>query len=192
MELVDRELIAVIGWAKQIPSFPDLPLNDQMHLLQTTWCEVMIFTFCARSMEINPRAKGLMFAKDLTVTSPIASQAGFGDLFSRACRLIEMLLQLRITKEEYVLVKCLILLNGGCALENHSNRDGLRDLLIRGLCQTSLNGNERVAHLLLLLPHVRQLDGVARKYWFNIKDEGLVVVPKLFLEMLESAQRLSW
>ena len=39
-DLYDRELVSTIGWAKQVPGFTDLTLNDQMKLLQTTWTEV--------------------------------------------------------------------------------------------------------------------------------------------------------
>lgn len=39
--LYDRELVGVIGWAKQIPGFTDLPLNDQMKLLQVSWTEIL-------------------------------------------------------------------------------------------------------------------------------------------------------
>ena len=39
-DLYDRELVSTIGWAKQVPGFTDLTLNDQMKLLQNTWTEV--------------------------------------------------------------------------------------------------------------------------------------------------------
>lgn len=53
-DLVDKELVAIIGWAKQIPGFSDLILNDQMRLLQSTWAEILslsiafrlVFVFC--------------------------------------------------------------------------------------------------------------------------------------------------
>ena len=41
-DLYDRELVSTIGWAKQVPGFTDLTLNDQMKLLQNTWTEVSI------------------------------------------------------------------------------------------------------------------------------------------------------
>lgn len=40
-DLYDKELVSVIGWAKQIPGFIDLPLNDQMKLLQVSWAEIL-------------------------------------------------------------------------------------------------------------------------------------------------------
>ena len=47
-DLYDRELVSTIGWAKQVPGFTDLTLNDQMRLLQTTWTEV-----CTLVLNIN-------------------------------------------------------------------------------------------------------------------------------------------
>ncbi|VVC37639.1 Zinc finger, nuclear hormone receptor-type,Nuclear hormone receptor, ligand-binding [Cinara cedri] len=50
-ELYDRELVSTIGWAKQIPGFTDLSLNDQMRLLQSTWAELLTLTMAYRSLE---------------------------------------------------------------------------------------------------------------------------------------------
>ena len=47
-DLVDRELVATIIWAKQIPGFSDLALNDQMKLLQNTWAEILSFSLAYR------------------------------------------------------------------------------------------------------------------------------------------------
>lgn len=47
-DLVDRELVATISWAKQIPGFTDLILNDQMRLLQTTWGEILSLSLAFR------------------------------------------------------------------------------------------------------------------------------------------------
>lgn len=49
-DLFDRELVSLIGWAKQIPGFSEtLTLNDQMRLLQSTWAEVMALSIGYRS-----------------------------------------------------------------------------------------------------------------------------------------------
>lgn len=47
-DLVDRELVSTIIWAKQIPGFSDLTLNDQMKLLQNTWAEILSFSLAYR------------------------------------------------------------------------------------------------------------------------------------------------
>lgn len=47
-DLVDRELVNTIVWAKQIPGFSDLILNDQMRLLQNSWAEVLSLSLAYR------------------------------------------------------------------------------------------------------------------------------------------------
>lgn len=47
-DLIDRELVATIGWAKQIPGFSNLILNDQTRLLQTTWAEILSLSLAFR------------------------------------------------------------------------------------------------------------------------------------------------
>lgn len=49
-DLFDRELVSLIGWAKQIPGFTEtITLNDQMRLLQSTWAEVIALSIGYRS-----------------------------------------------------------------------------------------------------------------------------------------------
>ncbi|XP_055336286.1 steroid hormone receptor ERR1-like [Paramacrobiotus metropolitanus] len=192
LDAVDRELVAVISWAKLVPGFLELPLNDQMHLLQTTWCEIVIFSFAARSMESSsPNCKSLTFATNLMLTSNMATEACFEDVYTKTIQLVEYFNEYRLTREEYVLMKCLVLLNGGCPLENPNNRNLLREMVMQTLCQY-VNNISRIGSLLMLLPHLRQLDGMTRRFWLILKEAGKVTVPKLLLEMLESAQKTHW
>ena len=47
-ELIDRELVNIIGWARQIPGFSQIHLDDQMRLLQMSWGEVLSLTLAYR------------------------------------------------------------------------------------------------------------------------------------------------
>lgn len=47
-ELVDKELVGTICWAKNIPGFTELILNDQMRLLQATWGEILALSLAYR------------------------------------------------------------------------------------------------------------------------------------------------
>ena len=101
-DVYDRELVATIGWAKQVhrdqsmvmmislkgdcddhcydhctvfqvPGFTDLTLNDQMKLLQNTWTEVLTLSLLFRSL---PKTGKLNFAADLSLNETEASQCG--------------------------------------------------------------------------------------------------------------------
>lgn len=154
-DLVDKELVATIGWAKQIPGFTDLILNDQMRLLQSTWAEILalslafrygqllsLFLFCPShtliaicfdrshqyssppntpaclspnnaSSTTNPIFNKLVFASDFIIDDQQAAQCNADDLFAHLIHLIKRLHQMKIAKEEYLLMKAIILTNAG-------------------------------------------------------------------------------
>lgn len=72
-------LMSSIGWAKQIPGFSSLPLNDQMRLLQSTWAEILTFSLAWRSI---PNCGKLRFAQDFTLDERLARECHCLELFS--------------------------------------------------------------------------------------------------------------
>lgn len=84
-DLYDRELVATIGWAKQVPGFTDLTLNDQMKLLQNTWTEVLTLSLLFRSL---PKTGKLNFAADLSLNETEASQCGLELFFEKVKTLL--------------------------------------------------------------------------------------------------------
>ncbi|KOB77123.1 putative retinoid X receptor [Operophtera brumata] len=92
-DLYDRELVGVIGWAKQIPGFTDLQLNDQMRLLQSTWAEMLSLMLAYRSMSNNGGTlQRLRFANDLTLDEQQAREIGAHDLPYNANAALQQLL----------------------------------------------------------------------------------------------------
>lgn len=79
-DLYDRELVGIIGWAKQIPGFTELSLNDQMRLLQSTWAEILTLTLAFRSLPLMlPRR--LKFAVDFTMDEKQSRECGAMELY---------------------------------------------------------------------------------------------------------------
>lgn len=98
-DLYDKELVGVIGWAKQIPGlflinskaqcdsnesllllgFTDLPLNDQMRLLQVSWAEILTLMLAFRSIPFTGR---LYFATDFWLDERSAKECGATELFN--------------------------------------------------------------------------------------------------------------
>lgn len=145
-----------------------------------------------------------------------AKQAKAEEMYNVCMKLVKRLSQLRIAREEYLVIKALLLTNVGkwalnkfkrtcifyldhtifCSLfidiqlENCQSVMKLRDTLLSALqeCVASLHpyGYIHLGQLLLVLPLLRQIDSVIRRFWNGIKREGRVQMNKLFLEMLES------
>lgn len=78
-DIYDKELVGVIGWAKQIPGFIELPLNDQMKLLQVTWAELLTLQLAYRSIPFTGK---LIFAKDFWLDERTAKECGAFELYS--------------------------------------------------------------------------------------------------------------
>lgn len=72
-------VLFLAGWAKQIPGFSSLALNDQMRLLQSTWAEILTFTLAWRS---TPNTGRLRFAQDFTLDERLARECHCMELYT--------------------------------------------------------------------------------------------------------------
>ncbi|KAI1302328.1 Estrogen-related receptor gamma [Halotydeus destructor] len=205
-DLVDKELVATIGWAKQIPGFTDLVLNDQMRLLQASWGEVLSLSLAYRShqymnssssnlsiMQSHMQCK-LLFATEFIMDEQQAIQCKAEELFSHGIQLVKRLAGLKLAKEEYLVLKALLLTNVDIQLEDTPSVNKLRDSILTSLqdCIASLrtqNCHSHLGQMLLCLPLLRQTDGAIRRYWSGVRKDGKVPMNKLFLEMLEANGR---
>merc|ERR1712088_577301 len=187
-DVYDRELVATIGWAKQVPGFTDLSLNDQMKLLQNTWTEVLTLSLLFRSL---PKTGKLNFAPDLSLNETEASQFGLELFFEKCMVLLDRLDYIGFCKEEYLLLKAVVLANSDCSMEDTVATEQMRESLLSSLqdaiqCVRSTNTNLQLEKLLLLLPCLRHVDTLIRMFWARIRQEGQVSMNKLLIEMLES------
>lgn len=152
-DLYDRELVGVIGWAKQIPGFTDLSLNDQMRLLQSTWAEILTLTLAYRSISVATTGK-LKFAVDFMLDEKQARECGAAELFQtvsvfnllyilsysmnalQSCHVMERIDNLSILKEEYYLIKALVLANSDVRLDEYHSLKKFRDSILSALSDT--------------------------------------------------------
>lgn len=192
-DLYDRELVGIIGWAKQIPGFTDLALNDQMRLLQSTWAEILTLTLAYRSLPLLGLGR-LKFASDFTMDEKQSKECGAYELYQTCCHAVERIDNLGILKEEYYLLKALVLANSDVRLEEYQSLSRFRDTILSGLADTigilrPMAAFNQLQQLLLCMPALRQADQVVRRFWSNIHEHNLVPMNKLFLEMLEGFGR---
>ncbi|XP_022244536.1 steroid hormone receptor ERR1-like [Limulus polyphemus] len=190
-DLVDKELVATIGWAKQIPGFTELTLNDQMRLLQTSWAEILALSLANRSRQLSGSLPKLMFSPDFIMDEQQACDCRAEDLFMHIIQLVLRIELVGMAHEEYLLIKALLLTNADIHLEDAPSVHKLRDIMLIGLqeCVCVLRPNNATQHLsqlLLCLPLLRELDAEIRRFWNSVRHEGKVAMNKLFIEMLES------
>uniref|UniRef100_K7GEZ9 Estrogen related receptor alpha n=1 Tax=Pelodiscus sinensis TaxID=13735 RepID=K7GEZ9_PELSI len=181
-DLADREIVVIIGWAKNIPGFPALSLADQMSVLQSAWLEVLVLGVAWRSL---PCEDEVVFAEDFALDEEGARAAGLWELSAALLQLVRKYRALRLEREEYVLLKALALANSGgsCLMKGW---DVLHEALLE--YESSRRPEEpcRAGKLLLTLPLLRQTAARALHHFYGIKLGGKVPMHKLFLEMLEA------
>ncbi|CAG4930948.1 unnamed protein product [Parnassius apollo] len=194
-DLYDRELVGVIGWAKQIPGFTDLQLNDQMRLLQSTWAEMLSLMLAYRSLPAaGPGALRLRFAVDLTLDEQQARDIGALDLYLQVCGVARRLERAGALREECFLLKALALANSEARLDEHAALRRFRDAILAALNDAThalrpYNGNAALQQLLLVLPALRHADVSVRRFWAAVHRDRRAPMNKLFVEMLEACLR---
>lgn len=108
-QAVTRQLYQLIQWAKHIPHFVSLSLDDQVILLKTGWNELLIAGLAHRSMHSG---NSILLAKNLLVNSEQAKQLGVGCIFDRVLsELVTKMQQLKVDETELGCLRCIVLFN---------------------------------------------------------------------------------
>ncbi|XP_054618435.1 estrogen receptor 2a isoform X1 [Dunckerocampus dactyliophorus] len=198
--LADKELVHMISWAKKIPGFMELGLLDQVHLLECCWLEVLMIGLMWRS--VNHPGK-LIFSPDLSLSREEGSCVqGFVEIFDMLVAATSRVRELKLQREEYVCLKAMILLNsnmclvsseGGNELQSRSKLlrllDAVTDALVWAIAKTGLTFRQqytRLAHLLMLLSHIRHVSNKGMDHLHCMKMKNMVPLYDLLLEMLDA------
>lgn len=198
--LADKELVHMISWAKKIPGFVELSLVDQVHLLESCWLEVLMIGLMWRSVDHPGK---LIFCPDLSLSREEGNCVqGFVEIFDMLIAATTRVRELRLQREEYVCLKVMILLNSNMCL---SSSDGSEDLqsrskllrlldavteaLVLAISKTGLTFQQqytRLAHLLMLLSHIRHVSNKGMDHLHCMKVKNMVPLYDLLLEMLDA------
>lgn len=107
-ELGERQLVTVVRWAKAIPGFRDLHVDDQMTVIQLSWMNVMVFALGWRSYTLT-NSNMLYFAPDLVFNDHRMQVSSMYDHCVRMKVLSQQLSMLKVTQEEFLCMKALVL-----------------------------------------------------------------------------------
>uniref|UniRef100_A0A3B3HMX8 Uncharacterized protein n=1 Tax=Oryzias latipes TaxID=8090 RepID=A0A3B3HMX8_ORYLA len=115
-DLLNRELLLLIGWAKQIPGFSGLSLVDQMSLLQSGWMEALLVGVAWRSQGAS--REELVFASNLQLDEAECRAAGLADLYEALRHLTARYESMKLSAEEAAALKAVALANSGTNAES--------------------------------------------------------------------------
>uniref|UniRef100_A0A8D0L8A9 Glucocorticoid receptor n=1 Tax=Sphenodon punctatus TaxID=8508 RepID=A0A8D0L8A9_SPHPU len=105
-----RQVVAAVKWAKAIPGFRNLHLDDQMTLLQYSWMFLMAFALGWRSYK-QSNGSLLCFAPDLIINEQRMNLSCMYDQCEHMLMVGNELARLQVSYEEYLCMKTLLLLS---------------------------------------------------------------------------------
>ena len=110
-QAADHQLYQLVEWAKHIPHFTELPLEDQVVLLKAGWNELLIAGFSHRSMDLRD---GIRLANGLIVQRNNAHSAGVVAIFERVLtELVAKMREMEMDKTELGCLRAIVLYNPG-------------------------------------------------------------------------------
>ncbi|XP_062393057.1 androgen receptor isoform X2 [Sardina pilchardus] len=107
-ELGERQLVKVVKWAKGLPGFRNLHVDDQMTMIQHAWMGVMVFAMGWRSYK-NADAQMLFFAPDLIFNDRRMHISSMYEQCVQMKHFSQEFVLLQVTEEEFLCMKALIL-----------------------------------------------------------------------------------
>lgn len=188
-QAADRQLHQLVEWAKHIPHFVELPLEDRMVLLKAGWNELLIAAFSHRSVGVRD---GIVLATGLVVQRHSAHGAGVGAIFDRVLtELVAKMREMKMDRTELGCLRSVVLFNPEAkGLRNTAQVEALREKVYAALedhCRHQYPEQPgRFAKLLLRLPALRSIGLKCLEHLFFFKLIGDTPIDNFLLSMLEA------
>ncbi|XP_045104469.1 retinoic acid receptor RXR-alpha-B-like isoform X8 [Portunus trituberculatus] len=186
-QAADRHLVQLVEWAKHIPHFTDLPIEDQVVLLKAGWNELLIASFSHRSIGVED---GIVLATGLVVHRSSAHQAGVGAIFDRVLsELVSKMKEMKMDKTELGCLRAIVLFNPDakgvtCCNDVEILREKVYAALEEYTRTTYPDEPGRFPKLLLRLPSLRSIGLKCLEYLFFFKLIGDTPLDSYLMKML--------
>nr|3GN8_A Chain A, Glucocorticoid receptor 2 [Homo sapiens]3GN8_B Chain B, Glucocorticoid receptor 2 [Homo sapiens]6W9K_A Chain A, Glucocorticoid Receptor [synthetic construct] len=105
-----RQVVSAVKWAKALPGFRNLHLDDQMTLLQYSWMSLMAFSLGWRSYK-QSNGNMLCFAPDLVINEERMQLPYMYDQCQQMLKISSEFVRLQVSYDEYLCMKVLLLLS---------------------------------------------------------------------------------
>ncbi|KAJ3605550.1 hypothetical protein NHX12_027595, partial [Muraenolepis orangiensis] len=217
----DKQLFTLVEWAKRIPHFSELPLDDQVILLRagpssislprnmdphhtpahsgpsfispssTWWNELLIASFSHRSISVKD---GILLATGLHVHRNSAHSAGTSPTV--LTELVSKMRDMQMDKTELGCLRAIVLFNPDSkGLSNPGEVESLREKVYASLeayCKQKYPEQPgRFAKLLLRLPALRSIGLKCLEHLFFFKLIGDTPIDTFLMEMLEAPHQMT-
>ncbi|XP_013412830.1 nuclear receptor subfamily 2 group E member 1 isoform X2 [Lingula anatina] len=187
-EAAARLLFMSVKWARNIPSFLQLPFRDQAILLEESWSELFILSAAQWSMPIDIGTllgTNSLDTRQVDKSSLILQVRALQDILTRFS-------QLRVDSTEYAYLKALVLFKSEVrGLRDSLQVEALQDqaqLMLQDYCLTQQPGSKvRFGKVLLLMPAVRTVSPRTIEDLFFRRTIGSIPIERLLCDMFKSS-----
>ncbi|XP_028304133.1 mineralocorticoid receptor isoform X1 [Gouania willdenowi] len=108
--LAGKQMVRMVKWAKVLPGFQGLPIEDQITLIQYSWMCLSSFCLSWRSYK-HTNGQMLYFAPDLIFNEERMQQSAMYDLCLGMRQVSQEFVRLQLTYDEFLSMKVLLLLS---------------------------------------------------------------------------------
>uniref|UniRef100_UPI00358EB068 progesterone receptor-like isoform X1 n=2 Tax=Myxine glutinosa TaxID=7769 RepID=UPI00358EB068 len=193
--LCEKQLVPVVKWAKVLPGFKELHIDDQMTLIQYSWMGLMAFAMGWRSHKLV-NGQMLYFAPDLIFNEQRMQQSAMYELCMGMQQISKEFSRMQVSQDEFLCMKALLLLSmlpqEGLKMQNFFNE--MRMNYIRELNKVVVEGNraegwQRFYQLTKMLDSMHDLVGNLLQFCFHtfVQSQALAVdFPEMMTEMISA------
>ncbi|ERL85801.1 hypothetical protein D910_03216 [Dendroctonus ponderosae] len=155
----NSQLLQLLEWAKLLPHFTQLNMQDQIVLLKNSWNELHIMALAHRSMTVQ---QGILLATGLTINESLSHAIGVGNIYVWIQDFINKLREIRVDKTELACLRAVILFNPEfrglvCKEDVNVIREKIYEVMEEYVRTTYPSEPGRFAKLLLRLPVLRSI-----------------------------------
>ncbi|XP_041471048.1 retinoic acid receptor RXR-like [Lytechinus variegatus] len=181
-----QELYMMVKWAKSIPMFKQLCLEDQMSLLKASFMDLNVLRLAYRSLDCLPM---LQFTTKCKLTISECKEIGWGDLTEATVEFCATLRDLSLDITEFCILNGLVVcFPDAPGLVDVDSVTALQktylDCLQKYIATTFPNQPKRYGKILMRLPTLRKVSAKAMEQFMGLKLAGKIQVPGLVEEMM--------
>lgn len=190
MKVGYMELNMIIQWAKNIPDFTSISLEDRICLIKASFMDLSVLRVSYRSMDLPVGM--LKYSSTLIFSEDRAIELGWQpELIKGNIEYVKRLKDLNLDQHEFAVMSVLVLFFPDAAglkdkekltqLQSHY----LECLRLYQLHRYKENGLKRYGKFLLRLPSLRIVSAKAMENFFSLRLDGKIEITDLVEEILE-------
>ena len=199
VDLIDTKCKSLILWARYVPDFNQLSIEDQtcsiefnfleVILIDCIWRSVISFDYSNSSDSIQTKIK-LVLHQNFSLSRSLCKQLNLSDIYDHFFSIVIKLSKMQITFEEYLCLKAIALFKSDYGFSNVSKIEEIRRQCFKALKLATIKANKiawsyRYDSLLLLLADIKSVSVRFVHYIINFHSDPKKL-PNLLYDMLKS------